>query len=154
MNTAPLKITSFVFLGLLIGCVGHGGHSHVKYRISYLIDQAVTSKSAQKKSFDELVSLGGNAIPYLVSNLGDSRILPFSGITLPNRAQDAFESHRRYSPETMHDALAAILNHMTGQSFVFVYNGATSREREYNLAKWVQWCQSEYKAQAEDCVKK
>jgi len=36
---------------------------------------------------------------------------------------------RHYAPQVVVDALAAILNQITGQHFGFIYNGATEVER-------------------------
>jgi hypothetical protein len=41
-----------------------------------------------------------------------------------------------YGPEVLTDALAAILNQITGQHFGFIYNGGTEEER----AKVVKGC--------------
>ena len=90
-------------------------------------------------------------MPYLVSHLGDTRPLARSEISLTNKASNSFEGLRHYSPDTVHDALAAILNQITGESFVFVYNGATPEEREQNRHTWGDWCRSAFPDEAEEC---
>ena len=37
------------------------------------------------------------------------------------------------------DALAAILNQITGQDFGFIYNGATDAERTKAIQGWRDW---------------
>jgi hypothetical protein len=43
---------------------------------------------------------------------------------------------RHYGPEKVVDALAAILNQITGQDFGFIYNGATDSERTETIQGW------------------
>lgn len=72
-------------------------------------------------------------------------------MSLANETPGAFEGRRHYSPNAVHDALAAVLNQLTGENFVFVYNGATQQERESNRRKWVGWCQEKFPTQAAIC---
>jgi len=78
------------------------------------------------------------------------RPLAVKEVSLANKGA-AFEGIRHYVPATVHDALAAILNQITDQSFVFVYNGSTPDLREENRGKWVAWCRSTYPSQADIC---
>lgn len=41
-----------------------------------------------------------------------------------------------YGPEKVVDALAAILNQITGRHFGFIYNGATDAERTKTVRAW------------------
>ena len=50
-----------------------------------------------------------------------------------------FEAARHYSPEQVVDALAAILNHLTGEHFGMSYNEATDRERSRTVRAWRVW---------------
>jgi hypothetical protein len=43
---------------------------------------------------------------------------------------------RHYGPQVVVDALAAILNQVTGQSFGDIYNGATDKERTKTIQGW------------------
>ena len=131
-------------LFLLPNCAGARGNESMKSSVSRLIDKTARSEKAAQKAFDELESLGSQVAPYLVGHLGDMRPLAVREISLQNRTSDAFEGVRHYGPEVMHDALAAILSQMTGESFVFVYNGATAQERQENRDRWVEWCLVRY----------
>lgn len=94
---------------------------------------------------------GEQAVPYIVGHLRDTRPLARKEISLQNKSSKTFEGVRHYAPSTVHDALAAILTQITGQYFVFVYNGATPKEREENRRKWVEWCRMRYPDQARIC---
>jgi hypothetical protein len=74
--------------------------------------------------------MGCSAVPHLVNALGDERKLPLPYIRLENRGTNSFEAFRQYGPETVTDALAALLNQLTGQDFGFIYNGGTASERD------------------------
>ncbi|MEE7546421.1 hypothetical protein HF319_04685 [Xanthomonas sp. Kuri4-1] len=138
-------------IGLLPGYAGGYSNELLETRVSKLVDQTTKSARAERKAFVKLESMGGQAVPYLVGHLGDVRPLAAQEISFENKASDAFEGVRHYGPSTVHDALAAILNQLTGQSFVFVYNGATPQERDENRRKWIDWCRSNYPVQAEIC---
>jgi len=139
---------------LLLGCANGRGVERLESRVSRLVEQAAKSENAEKKSFAKLESLGYEAVPYLVGHLGDVRPLVTREISINNSSADSFEGVRYYRPATVHDALAAILNQITGQNFVFVYNGATPKDRRENIRKWVDWCRSTYPDQAEACDEK
>ena len=151
MNPVKHGAIVLIILGLLPGCANGRGKESLESRVSRLVDQTTKSAKAEQKAFNELESLGSQAVPYLVGHLGDVRPLAAREISFENKASDAFEGVRHYGPSTVHDALAAILNQITGQNFVFVYNGATPQEREENRRKWIEWCRSTYPDQAEIC---
>lgn len=140
-----------IILGLQPGCASGRGSESFESRVSTLVDQTTKSAKAEQKAFKDLEALGNQVVPYLVGHLGDVRPLAEKEISLGNKASDAFEGGRHYGPSTVHDALAAILNQITGQNFVFVYNGATAPEREENRRKWIEWCHTTYPDQAEIC---
>ena len=119
-------------------------------KVSALVN-ATTEGGKEQLAFAELEALGPAAVPYIVSHLGDMRLLPDREISLSNSSPNSFEGLRHYGPETVHDALSAILNQLTGQTFEFVYNGATSSEREANKAKWQAWCVKSYPTKAAAC---
>jgi len=119
-------------------------------RVSQLVGQT-TAKNTEQAAFANLEALGTPAVPYLVGHLDDMRPLPEHEISVANTSPDAFEGLRHYSPETVHDALAAILNQLTSQNFVFVYNGATPSERQANMDQWRAWCVVHFPAQAHAC---
>lgn len=68
--------------------------------------------------------------------MDDERDLPDPRISLTNKSPDAFEGKRFYGPQKVVDALAAILNQLTGQDFGFIYNGATDTERTKTVRAW------------------
>ncbi len=90
----------------------------------------------QQALFDQLIAMGPEAVPTLVALMDDRRPLAWSGISLENRAPDAFEAVRHYGPVLMVDALAAVLSQITGEHFGFIYNGATEAERAATVAGW------------------
>lgn len=151
MSTKKCGVIFLTTFGLLLGCVSGRSKESLDNQVSRLVDQTTRSGRAEKMAFRELEALGEQAVPYLIRHLGDVRPLFGKEIHFENKALDAFEGTRHYGPSTVHDALAAILNQLTGQSFVFVYNGATPREREENRRMWVEWCRSTYPDQAEIC---
>jgi hypothetical protein len=86
-------------------------------------------------SFKELERLAMKGVPSIIILLDDRRPLPNKYISLKN-ALDQWESVRHYSPELVVDALAAILNQITGESFGFIYNGGSERERRETVNGW------------------
>lgn len=79
--------------------------------------------------------MGPEAVPELVALMDDRRPLPWSVLALEN-APGAFEDVRLYGPDLMVDALAAVLNQITGEHFGFIYNGGTEAERAATVAGW------------------
>jgi hypothetical protein len=138
-------------LGVASACVSGRASEGIESRVSKLVEKMTKSPRAEKKAFRELEEIGEQAAPFLVAQLGDMRPLASNVITLENTSSNAFEGSRHYSPETVHDALSAILNQLTGQSFVFVYNGATRQQRDDNRRRWVEWCRATYPDAAVTC---
>src|SRR5512141_2795777 len=103
-----------------------------------LVDRVVAAKTQddEQAAFNALVRLGCPGVPAGAAYLSDERDLPFHAIGLVNEAPDAVEGLRHYGPETVGDAVAAILNQVTGQHFGFVYNGATPKERAECVRQW------------------
>jgi len=116
-----------------------GGHeSDESKKVQKSVDRALkaTSQDEQQAAFDEIVSLGCRAVPDIVAAMDDDRILPVAYIRLENDDPNAFEAFRQYGPQTVTDALAAILNHMTWKDFGFIYNGASAVARKRAIAGW------------------
>ena len=151
MKLVARRLVVLTALSLLIGCASGRGNELLGSRISRLVDRMTESKESESQALKELESLESQAVPYLVGHLDDLRPLAERKIILANKAPGIFEGARYYTPDTVHDALAAILNQITGQNFVFVYNGATLLERNENRRKWVEWCRSAYPIQAGIC---
>jgi hypothetical protein len=119
-------------------------------RVTVLVGATVWSWT-EAAAFSELERLGNPAVPYIVSHLSDYRTLPIQKIELKNNSRGAFEGIRHYSPQTVHDALTAILNQITGQHFEGVYNGATPEVRARNRQAWTGWCKKVFPTKTETC---
>lgn len=146
-----MKLLMFVLTCVMAGCAtSPSPRDDTASQVAALVDQT-TIKNEEQTAFAKLEALGPSAVPYLVGHLDDMRPLPEHDIGLTNASPDAFEGLRHYSPETVHDALAAILNQLTGQSFVAVYNGASPRERQANVDQWRAWCATKFPAMAGTC---
>lgn len=126
------------------------GQTTLAERVSALVsDTLVPEKEAQ--AFAGLEALGVEAVPYIVGHLGDVRVVPVQRISLVNKSSKAFEGRRQYAPQTVHDALSAILNQVTGEHFEVVYNGASEATRVRNRERWRLWCVRVFPAQAAVC---
>lgn len=144
--------TSLIVLCLMFNTASGCDSKSLGIRISKLVDQTTKSKRLERKAFKEIESFGRQATPYIIGHLGDIRPLAERSISFANKSPAAFEGMRQYTPATVHDALAAILNQVTGESFVFVYNGATLPQRKENRKKWIEWCLSEFPSQSKICA--
>lgn len=100
-----------------------------------LIEQTVHRKT-ELTAFRRLEDLGQPAVPAIIDLMDDRRELPIRQISLRNFSPHAFEGIRHYGPKKVVDALAAILNQITSESFGFIYNGATNDERARTVAGW------------------
>jgi hypothetical protein len=98
----------------------------------------MTNRSLELECFERLEEIGEVGVPYIISALNDFRELPIKNISLRNYSKDAFEGIRHYGPHLVVDALTAILNQITGESFGFIYNGkdTTNEERERSIRGW------------------
>ena len=91
----------------------------------------------QFSSFRKLEAMGENAVPYIILLMDNFKKLPIKSISLINKSENAFEGIRHYSPELVIDALSAILNQITGESFGNIVNGeVTQEERILDLNGW------------------
>lgn len=143
---------SLILAALMPGCaIGMSNQDSLADRVTKLVDDTTKSEKRQDNALKELQALGNQAVPDIVGHLNDIRPLAKGKISLANKASNAFEGLRHYSPDTVHDALSAVLNQLTGESFVFVYNGATPQEREDNRRKWIEWCRIEFPTQTATC---
>ena len=134
----------------LTACAAPTGHpvppaDLIGERVKAIIETIVAlppgrgSIDRQGELFDELIGMGPTAVPAIIALLDDRRPLPVGQISLVNLAPDAFEGRRHYGPKLMVEALAAVLNHITGQHFGFIYNGATESERASAVIGWREW---------------
>ena len=142
----------FLLVALLPGCATNSATAQdpTDHRVTALVE-ATTQKATEDQAFIELESLGDGSVPYLIGHLGDERELPNKEISFSNNAPDAFEGIRHYGPKVVHDALAAVLNQITGKSFGFVYNGSTQAEREADRKQWQDWCAKAYPEKVSIC---
>lgn len=108
-------------------------YNEVKALISRL---GRVSDNAQQHVFDQLISLGTNAVPAIIAQMDDRRALRTTEISLRNLSPDAFEGVRHYGPDQVVDGLDAVLNQITGASFGAIFNGGSDRERDAAVAGW------------------
>jgi len=97
---------------------------------------STTKKRKQMQAFEKLEQLGADAVPAIVMLMDDRRDLPVQGISLRNKSANAFEAYRHYCPDKVVDALAAILNQITGDSFADIVSGGSERERQKAVNGW------------------
>jgi len=130
----------FIMFALIFpfNCHGQQPTGTVDQRVSVLIGQML-SASTEQKAFADLEMLGCQAVPSIIQQLDDRRDLPIPQISLRNKSPQAFEGIRHYGPMKVVDALAAILNQVTGRSFGFIYNGATDAERTETIKAWAKF---------------
>jgi hypothetical protein len=72
----------------------------------------------------------------MIMSLEDRTPLPQKAISLSNKSPNAFEGIRHYGPTVRTEAIAAILNQITGYSFGGIYNGATEEQRRAEIDGW------------------
>lgn len=139
---------------LLAGCGAK--RTTLATQIAGLVDQT-TNAQTEPEAFLRLESYGENGVPYLVSHLGDMRPLGDKNMTLKNivivDSKKTEQGQRMYSPEVVHDAVAALLNQITGKGFEFVYNGSDPATRATNRKEWQDWCVKTYPDQKSVCKK-
>jgi hypothetical protein len=130
-----MKIFIYLFI-LLISCSQPSQKpSTLESQVVNLINKATIADS-QAVAFEKLESLGCEAVPFIIKNMEDYRKIHIHNLELKNKAPDAFEGIRHYNPELMVDALAAILNQITGKYFENIYNGEANKQRKSEIAQW------------------
>jgi hypothetical protein len=98
-------------------------------RVAVLIEMMLKADTEQK-AFSDLEALGCGAVPAIIRRMDDRRSLPDQHLSLRNRSPYAFQDMRHYVAIQVVDALAIILNQLTGQDF-WSHNGArTKRQQE------------------------
>ena len=96
----------------------------IESEISILIDELTGSADSQDAAVARLVAIGGAAVPYIVGCLGDMRPLATRQVKLPNNYSGARERFRTYEAEVVHEALADLLNEITGKHFSTFQDGS------------------------------
>jgi hypothetical protein len=131
-------VSATLLVAISMSCNAFSPESALSDATSVHLERALEARSqaAQQAEFDAIVASGCDAVPSLVRHLGDNRRLPVSYIRLQNRSKDAFEAYRQYGPETVTDAVAAMLSQATGRDFGFIYNGASQSQRAATVAAW------------------
>ena len=96
---------------------------------------SITDSDSQQEAFSGMEALGEEAVPAIVAKMNDFRALPTSRMTLKN-SPGHWEAVRHYGPDKVVDALAAILNQLTHESYRAIYNGGSDRERRACINAW------------------
>ena len=137
MMRSAVLFLSLTMLGFSISLSSHGQRPTptIDRRVATLIEMTLNSTTEQQ-AFSDLEALGCPAVPAIIERMDDRRSLPIPQISLRNKFPQGFEAVRHYGPQQVVDALAAILNQVTGQSFGSVYNGATDAERAATVRAW------------------
>ena len=71
----------------------------------------------------------------MIMLMNDRRELAIKDISLRN-SPGFFEPFRHYGPEVVADALAAILNQVTGEDFGTIHNGGSEHQRRAAIDGW------------------
>ena len=100
------------------------------------IKRMTGGKDMQLEAFDGLEEMGAAATVEIVAAMDNRRVLPETGITLQNKAKDAFEASRHYGVKQAVDAIAAILNQNTGESFGWIYSDSNDVARTACVRGW------------------
>jgi hypothetical protein len=140
-HSACLLVSVFLFCGWRPIHCDPSQNATIDKRVAVLIDRMVKADT-QEKAFSQLETLGCAAVPATIRRMDDRRSLPVTRISLRNKGPQAFEGIRHYAPQQVVDALAAILNHVTGQDFGLIYNGATDEERTKTIQGWRKFLES------------
>ncbi len=97
---------------------------------------AFNHRRTEKQAFAQLEALSDVAVPAMIMFMDDRRELPLKEISLRNNGPGSFERFRHYGPQVVADAIAAILNQITEESFGTIHNGASERERRATIDGW------------------
>ncbi len=103
-------------------------------KVKQLIDKT-TKKDTQMAAFTELENLGPNSVPAIIMLMDDRRDLAVPEISLEN-PPDNWEGIRHYGPKKIVDAMDAILNQITNESFGNIHNSGSERERVEAVNGW------------------
>lgn len=142
MNRSVLYLLSVISLCTVFPArCGASQDAATDKRVGVLIERMLKANTEQK-AFSDLEALGCAAVPAIIGRMDDRRSLPDPRISLRNKSPQAFEGIRHYGPQQVVDALAAILNQITGQNFGFIYNGANDEERTKTIQGWRNFLQS------------
>jgi hypothetical protein len=130
---------TFVLICLLlpVTCYSQSSSPATEKRVAELIEKMVKEKS-EHRAFADLEALGCSAVPAIIKHMDDRRELPDKNISLRNKSPDAWENMRYYGVERVVDALDAILNQMTGESFGYIDEHKDEPTKDAERAKVVR----------------
>ena len=132
---AALCTIALTILPRSLPCRGQPASRSLEKHVAVLIGKMV-NRTTEHQAFADLEALGCPAVPIIIKQMDDRRNLPDHSITLTNKFPQAFEPQRFYGPEKVVDALAAILNQMTGEDFGDIFNGGTDAEQTKTVQGW------------------
>jgi hypothetical protein len=144
MGLMKLAHFTFVLICLPLSVTSYSQNSSpaIEKRVVALIEKTVKEKSEQR-AFADLEALGCLAVPAIIKHMDDRRELPAKHISLRNKSPDAWENMRHYGVERVVDALDAILNQMTGESFGYIDEHKDEPTKDAERAKvvrgWRDW---------------
>ncbi len=108
----------------------------VDAQVQALIADMVKDPERERSAFSQLEALGIPAVLSTIRYMDDRRRLAEPVISLENKARNAFEARRFYGPKLVVDALAAILNQVTGMRFGDLDNGGSDAMRDHAVRGW------------------
>jgi len=111
-------------------------NAEIEAAVERLVADLVHDPEAQREALRALEELGHSAIPAIVKHMDSRAALAEPRMVLVNHASDAFEAVRRYGPELVVDALAALLNQLSGESFGLDWNSGNEVDRQRSVRAW------------------
>jgi len=116
-------------------------------KVDRLVEDTTKDAASESRAFDALLRLGNEAVPYIVSHLGDDRRLPEQSIIIRRPGRE----DRQVKPWYVHDGLEFVLTELTGFSMGPQNGHLLQSQREQNTRKWVAWCVDRLPAKAGVC---
>lgn len=140
MNRSVLLVFAVISQFVVLPAYGASPDEATDKRVAVLIERMLRAETEQK-AFSELEALGCTAVPPMIRRMDDRRKLAEPLVTLPNRSRYAFRETQHYGAIEVVDALAIILNQLTGQNF-WSQKGTTDEERTRMIQGWRKYLQS------------
>lgn len=149
-----LALLTIGFVGTNLSLAGGGECADLDLRVKTIIREIGVAEinqgpfeqfeGKQARLLKELQTLGIEAVPFIVKYMDDRRLLQFEYLALENRAVNRFEAMRQYSPRLVVDAIAAVLNQVTGENFGFIYNGGEDIARSEVVRGWKDYVRNRF----------
>ena len=140
MNHSVVSVFAVISLFVAPPAYGANRDEATDSRVAVLIERMLNA-DAEQKAFSDLEALGCTAVPAIIERMDDRRKLPNQDVSLPNKSLYAFRDRRHFGVVQVVDALAIILNQLTGHDF-WPHNGATDEERTRMIQGWRMYLQS------------